>query len=68
MNTVVSKYCDVCKTETERCQYYPKGRSRQHDTCLKCDRNDPRTPERYRSRDSRYCTECDRAHRHVEEL
>jgi len=58
-----SKYCDVCKTDTKRCQYYPKGRSRQHDACLECDRKDRRNSESYGSSDSRYCVECDRNQR-----
>ena len=66
MIATVTKYCETCKTETKRCQYYPKGRSRAHDLCLECDRKDPRTPEGYRSRDPRYCNECDRISRLVE--
>ena len=67
MNTTILKYCEVCKTETKRCQYYPKGRSRQHDLCLECDRKNPRTPGGHHSSDPRYCAECDRAHRYVEQ-
>ena len=63
MTAVFSKYCDVCKADTKRCQYYPKGRSRQHDRCLECDRKDRRNSEAYESSDSRYCVECDRNQR-----
>jgi hypothetical protein len=56
-------YCEVCKAETDRCQYYPKGRSRQHDRCLECDRHDPRVPENLRTTDPRYCSDCDRTRR-----
>jgi hypothetical protein len=62
MITTTLEYCDVCKTETKRCQYYPAGRSRRHGKCLECDRKDPRNPEAYQSKDSRYCCECDRNH------
>jgi len=64
MNDVI-KFCEVCKAETKRCQYYPKGRSRQHDMCLKCDKEDRRHTQDAPSSDSRYCIECDRAHRFV---
>ena len=64
MNGTISKYCDVCKAETKRCQYYPIGRSRQHDVCLECDRKDRRNSEAVSS-DPRYCIECDRNHRLV---
>jgi hypothetical protein len=60
MNTTISKYCDVCKADTKRCQYYPQGRSRQHDLCLECDRKDRRNSEAFPSSDARYCIECDR--------
>jgi len=56
------EYCDVCKTDTKRCQYYPAGRSRQHGKCLECDQKDPRTPQARQNRDNRYCSECDHAH------
>jgi hypothetical protein len=64
MNATVLKYCDVCKRETKRCQYYPKGRSRQHDQCLECDARDPRQAS-LESTDARYCITCDRNHRLV---
>jgi hypothetical protein len=57
----IPEHCDICKTETKRCEYYPKGRSRRHGKCLRCDEKDPAHPEGYRSRDPRYCYECDRA-------
>jgi hypothetical protein len=57
----ISEHCEICKTETKRCEYYPKGRSRQHGKCLQCDANDPKRLEGYRKRDPRYCVECDRA-------
>ena len=57
-----AQYCDVCKADTKRCQYYPAGRSRQHGKCLECDRKDPRTPQARHNRDNRYCSECDHAH------
>jgi len=60
----LKEYCEVCKTETERCQYYPAGRSRQHGRCLKCDQKDPRSAGGHQSGDLRYCNECDRMHRH----
>ena len=63
MNAISAKYCDVCKADTKRCQYYPKGRSRQHDRCLECDRKDRRNSESHQSSDSRYCVECDRIQR-----
>jgi len=63
MNFRTIDYCDVCKSETPRCQYYPVGRSRQHGKCLECDRKDPRNPQAYQNKDVRYCTECDRNHR-----
>lgn len=56
----VTEFCDVCKAETERCQYYPIGRSRQHGRCLECDRKDARNPTPYQNKDRRYCSECDR--------
>jgi hypothetical protein len=62
MNATIVKFCDVCKHDTKRCQYYPKGRSRQHDRCLECDRKDPRQAS-LDSTDSRYCITCDREHR-----
>jgi hypothetical protein len=61
VNLVTSEQCDICKTETKRCEYYPKGRSRKHGKCLECDAKDPQRPEGYKSRDPRYCYECDRA-------
>jgi hypothetical protein len=63
MTAMILRYCDVCKTETQRCEYYPKGRSRQHNACLECNRKDPRIAEGYRSTDPRYCAECDRNQR-----
>jgi hypothetical protein len=65
MNATFSKYCDVCKADTKRCQYYPKGRSRQHDKCMECDRKDCRNFEAHQSSDPRYCIECDYNHRLV---
>jgi hypothetical protein len=62
MTSTSTQYCDVCKTETERCQYYPAGRSRQHGKCLECDRKDVRNSRVYVSKDKRYCGECDRTH------
>jgi hypothetical protein len=56
-------YCEVCKADTERCQYYPAGRSRQHGRCLQCDRNDPRSSSSHQSTDARYCKDCDRNRR-----
>ena len=61
MSLPISEPCETCNTETKRCEYYPKGRSRQHGKCLQCDANDPKRPEGYRNRDPRYCYECDRA-------
>ncbi|MCU1335336.1 MAG: hypothetical protein JWO19_917 [Bryobacterales bacterium] len=58
--TAVSEYCDVCKTTTKRCQYYPAGRSRRHSKYLECDRNDPRSPKGLQSKNPQYCSECDR--------
>lgn len=55
MSIAIAQYCDVCKTETRRCEYYPKSRSRQHGKCLKCDKNDPNRPEGYRSSNPSYC-------------
>jgi len=55
-------YCETCKRDTKRCQYYPAGRSRQHGKCLECDRNDIRNSGSYKVKDSRYCIDCDRAH------
>lgn len=60
MALAASDYCDVCKTYTSRCQYYPKGRSRQHGTCLECSRNDQRNSGGFQSSDRRYCYQCDR--------
>ena len=51
-------YCEICKAVTKRCEYYPKGRSRQHGKCLQCDKNDPTHPA---SSNPRYCYECYRA-------
>lgn len=62
MNATLRDYCEVCKAETERCQYYPAGRSRQHGKCLECDRTDPRSVIANQNRDPRYCKECDRNH------
>jgi hypothetical protein len=62
----IKEYCDVCKMETARCQYYPAGRSRMHGKCLECDRKDIRNPAPQGSRDSRYCGECDQHHQSVE--
>ena len=62
MTTTSSQYCETCKTETERCQYYPAGRSRQHGKCLECDRKDVRNARVVVSKDKRYCSECDRIH------
>jgi hypothetical protein len=58
----LKSYCDVCKAETQRCEYYPKGRSRQHGKCLECDKKDPTRPAGYRSSNPRYCYECARAY------
>jgi hypothetical protein len=63
MTATFTDYCDVCKTQTARCQYYPAGRSRQHAKCLACDRADPRNAAGLQSTDPRYCNECDRNHR-----
>ena len=63
MSPAVSEYCDVCKTATKRCEYYPAGRSRKHGMCLECDARNPRNPVGYRSADPRYCIECDRNYR-----
>ena len=54
-------HCDICKASTKRCEYYPKGRSRQHGRCLECDRKDPKHPEGSRSSDPRYCYDCNRS-------
>jgi len=62
MHVKISKLCDVCRVETARCQYYPKGRSRQHDKCLNCDRKDTRNAQAGQSADPRYCIECNRNH------
>ena len=62
-NAPLKEYCETCKAETERCQYYPVGRSRQHGRCLQCDRTDPRYAAVAQSGDKRYCRDCDRAHR-----
>jgi hypothetical protein len=58
-STTISKYCDICKADTNRCEYYPKGRSRQHERCLECDRKDTRNSNSSKSSDARYCIECD---------
>ena len=63
ITTTASEYCDVCKKETHRCEYYPAGRSRQHAKCLECDRKDPRNSDGHQSQDSRYCIDCDKNHR-----
>jgi hypothetical protein len=63
MTATLAKYCDVCKADTHRCEYYPKGRSRQHDSCLECDRRDARNAESPVSSDRRYCVACDRDRR-----
>jgi hypothetical protein len=65
MTTITSapEYCDVCKKETLRCEYYPMGRSRQHRKCLECDTRDPKNSVPPQTRDRRYCIECDRNHR-----
>jgi hypothetical protein len=60
---VISAFCDRCKIETRRCEYYPKGRSRQHGMCLVCDSKDPKHPEGHKSRDPGVCYECDRNRR-----
>jgi len=65
MNESLREYCEVCKAQTERCQYFPAGRSRQHGRCLACDRKDPRSAGGYQSTDARYCNECDHNHRLV---
>jgi len=62
MITATLEYCETCKTDTPRCQYYPKGRSRRHGKCLECDRKDPRNPAGFKRKDARYCYECDRSH------
>ena len=59
MTVVMTAYCDVCKTETPRCEYYPAGRSRQHGKCLTCDRNDIRNPRPNANSASRYCGDCE---------
>ena len=59
MNTTLLEYCDVCKAATRKCEYYPKGRSRQHGKCLECAKRDAKHPESYRSSDPRYCYACD---------
>jgi hypothetical protein len=66
MISMAAEYCDVCKTETKRCEYYPAGRSRRHGKCLECDRKDPRAPAGSRAKDGRYCLECDRNHNFVD--
>ena len=63
MSPALMEFCDTCKSRTRRCEYYQPGRSRQHNRCLECDRNDPRIYERDRSTDPRYCSECDRNRR-----
>ena len=55
----VSEYCESCKVNTRRCEFYPVGRSRQHGACLQCDRQDPTHPEGYRDRNPQYCYACD---------
>ena len=62
MNPKMTEYCDLCKKDTPRCQYYPAGRSRQHGRCLECEKKDVRNARPYKSVDSRYCGECDRIH------
>ncbi len=62
MTAASVQFCDVCKKDTERCQYYPVGRRRQHAKCLECDRNDIRNVRAHLTHDKRYCTECDRIH------
>jgi hypothetical protein len=54
-----AEYCDVCRSNTKRCEYYPAGRSRRHGKCLECDHKDPRSPVGFKSKDVRYCRECD---------
>jgi hypothetical protein len=61
--TASKTYCETCKIDTEKCQYYPAGRSRQHGACLECDRTDPRSMGAPQSTDARYCKGCDRARR-----
>ena len=60
MSKAITSFCDVCKTETRRCEYYPRGRSRQHGKCLQCDKNDPTHTVGYRSSNPSYCYDCDR--------
>lgn len=55
---VTTGYCDVCKATTERCEFYPQGRSRQHGRCLRCDKNDSRTPAEYKPAKREYCYAC----------
>ena len=62
MTTTTLEYCEICKAETPRCQYYPAGRSRQHGKCLKCDSTDTRNPRPFETQDRRYCGDCDRNH------
>jgi hypothetical protein len=54
MTTPSKEYCEICKTKTPRCEYYPAGRSRPHGKCLACDSKDSRNPRPYESKDSRY--------------
>jgi hypothetical protein len=58
MSPATTEYCEACKAHTKRCEFYPVGRSRQHGTCLECDRKDPRRPENYRSLKPQYCYAC----------
>ena len=58
---MISAYCDLCKTSTRGCEYYAKGRSRQHGKCLTCDKKIPRIPRGTTVNDPDYCYECDRA-------
>ena len=61
MLSMAAEYCETCKIDTKRCEYYPAGRSRRHGKCLECDRKDPRSPKGFGSKDARYCNECDRS-------
>lgn len=61
MTTLVKEYCEICKTETARCQSYQAGRSRQHGKCLECDRKDARNANE--SSGGPNCVECERSHR-----
>jgi hypothetical protein len=59
MSPQATEYCESCKSNTRRCEYYPVGRSRQHGRCLECDRKDTLHPAGYRNRNPGYCYTCD---------